>query len=52
VVLSELEDPVPEAVRLAIEGTNDATTLSRWIRAAVKADSMAEFRKAMSPGNP
>jgi hypothetical protein len=50
--LRQLEDPVPEAVRLAIEGTNDDATLDRWFDAAISAKSMAEFRKAMNPGSP
>ncbi len=42
-----LQDPVPEEVRLAIEGTNDEEILSRWFRAAVTATTLAEFTAAM-----
>jgi hypothetical protein len=45
--LQQLEDPVPEAIRLAIEGTNDAQTLDRWFKAALACNTIAEFRKAM-----
>lgn len=51
-VLGRLEDPVPESVRLAIEGTNDPATLARWFDVALDAGSMADFRKAMNPANP
>ena len=43
-----LEDPVPETIRLAIQGTNDLDTLIRWYRAALTLDSIADFRKAMN----
>ncbi len=46
-VVRRLEDPVPEALRLAIEGTNDLQTLDRWFDAALGADTIAEFRKAI-----
>lgn len=42
-----LQDPVPEAVRLAVEGTNDVNTLNRWFRAAATAGTFAEFTAAM-----
>jgi hypothetical protein len=42
-----LEDPVPEAVRLAVEGTNDEGTLTRWIQAVALANTLAEFTAAM-----
>jgi hypothetical protein len=41
------QDPVPESVRVAIEGTNDPTTLERWFQTAMTANSLAEFRAAM-----
>ncbi len=43
-----LENPVPEPIRLAIEGTNDLTTLDRWYQAALTLSSIAEFRKAIT----
>ena len=46
-VRRRLEDPVPEAIRLAIEGTNDIQTLERWFDAAIDVTTIAEFRKAM-----
>jgi hypothetical protein len=45
--LRRLEDPVPEAIRLAIEGTNDVQTLDRWYDAALDVGTIAEFRKAL-----
>jgi hypothetical protein len=42
-----LKDPVPEPIRLAIEGTNDPEALERWFEAALKAGSLAELRAAM-----
>jgi hypothetical protein len=42
-----LHDPVPEPVRLAIEGTNDPDILGRWLDAASLAQTWAEFRAAM-----
>jgi hypothetical protein len=43
-----LADPVPEAIRLAIEGTNDLQTLDRWFDAALDCTTIADFRKAMN----
>ena len=43
----QLLDPVPEAIRLAIEGTNDLSRLKLWYAAALKANSLAELRKQM-----
>jgi hypothetical protein len=42
-----LQDPVPEEVRLAVEGTNDPDTLRRWNRVALTATSLDELRAAM-----
>jgi hypothetical protein len=42
-----LQDPVPEPIRLAVEGTNDPGALERWFEAALKAGSLAELRAAM-----
>jgi hypothetical protein len=50
-VLSErIADPVPEEVRLAVEGTNDLDTLQRWLRAAARSNSWPDFRAAMKNG--
>lgn len=45
------QDPVPESVRVAIEGTNDPATLDRWFDAALTANTLAEFRAAMPLDN-
>ena len=37
----------PDAIRLAIEGTNDPDTLRRWLVAASTAGSYADFQAAM-----
>lgn len=42
-----LQDPVPEPIRLAVEGTNDPDTLDRWFEVAITAGSLAELRSAM-----
>jgi hypothetical protein len=47
-IVRRLEDPVPQAIRLAIEGTNDVQTLDRWFEAALDCSTIAEFRKAMN----
>jgi hypothetical protein len=47
VIKLRLEDPVSESIRLAIEGTNDVQTLSRWFDAVLDCSTIAEFRKAM-----
>lgn len=44
---NRFQTPVPEPIRLAIEGTNDVATLDRWFDAATSAPSLAEFRAAM-----
>jgi hypothetical protein len=43
-----LQDPVPDDIRLAIEGTNDPDTLVRWIDAALASRSLAEFVAALT----
>jgi hypothetical protein len=43
-----LEDPVPEAIRLAIEGTSDLPTLDRWFDAALDSSTIEELRQAMN----
>lgn len=45
-----LQNPVPEAIRLAIEGTTDLGTLESWYRAALTAEKIADFRKEMNLG--
>jgi hypothetical protein len=42
-----LEDPVPESIRLAVEGTNDMSKLETWYEAALTVATIAELRKAM-----
>jgi hypothetical protein len=44
---SRFQDPVPEAIRLAVEGTNDPDTLGRWFDIALAAPTLAEFQAAM-----
>jgi hypothetical protein len=46
---SRLGSPVPEPIRLAIEGTNDLAVLDRWFDAALAAASWADFQAAMQP---
>jgi hypothetical protein len=43
-----LGSPVPEPIRLAIEGTNDLDTLDRWFRAMFTVNSWAEFEAQMT----
>jgi hypothetical protein len=47
VLQSRLGSPVPEPIRLAIEGTNDLAILDRWFDAALAAASWADFQAAM-----
>ena len=42
-----LKATVPDAVRLAIEGTNDADMLNRWIDAVPTVGSFTEFQAVM-----
>src|SRR5262249_34290475 len=44
---SRLGTPTPEAIRLAIEGTNDLTTVDRWYDIAWATPSWADFQAAM-----
>ncbi len=46
-VRTRLQDPVPEPVRLAIEGTNDPDTLTRWFKAALAVSTLDEFTAVM-----
>jgi hypothetical protein len=47
VIAVRLEDPVPEDLMLAIEGTNDPSILSEWLVVAATSKSIGELRKAM-----
>ncbi len=47
VVRARLQDPVPETIRLAVEGTNDLAVLNLWFDAALAVNSLAELRNAM-----
>ncbi len=42
-----LEDPVPESIRLAIEGTTDLDKLKHWLDAAIAARTIADLRQQM-----
>jgi hypothetical protein len=44
---AQLEAPVPETIRLAIEGTNDVSKLDLWYDAALTAETIRELRKEM-----
>jgi hypothetical protein len=50
VLRSRLGGPVPEPIRLAIEGTNDLAVLDRWLAAALAAASWADFEAAIRQG--
>jgi hypothetical protein len=45
----KFQTPVPEPVRLAIEGTKDLQTLNRWFRTLFEVDSLEEFQSRMKP---
>src|SRR5207237_6634505 len=47
---SRLGAPIPEPLRLAIEGTNDLGILDRWFDTALTAASWEEFQAAMQQG--
>ncbi len=47
VIRVRLANPVPEPIRLAVEGTNDPETLSRWFDLALTKSSIREFAGAM-----
>jgi hypothetical protein len=47
VLETRFQAPVPETVRLAVEGTNDPDTLKRWFDAALVAPTLAEFLATM-----
>jgi hypothetical protein len=42
-----LEDPVPESIRLAVEGTTDLDKLHEWFMAGLDAKTIADLRKQM-----
>jgi hypothetical protein len=42
-----LADPVPEDIRLAVEGTNDLTILEQWFDATQLATDIADVRARM-----
>jgi hypothetical protein len=42
-----LQNPVPESIRLAIEGTNDLVKLQTWYLATLRAETIADLRKEM-----
>ncbi len=50
-VIKRLENPVPESIRLAIEGTNDLDKLDGWheaaLDAAINAQTLAQLRTVM-----
>lgn len=48
---ARFQDPLSETVRVAIDGTNDPATLERWFKAALRANTLAEFRAAMPLDN-
>ena len=47
IIAARLEDPVPEELMLAVEGTNDGAILSGWLVAAATVPSITELRKTM-----
>jgi hypothetical protein len=49
--LKRMEDPVPENIRLAVEGTTDLEKLEHWIDAAENARTIAELRHQMQLGS-
>jgi len=46
-IKTQLQDPVPESIRIAIEGTNDLSKLETWYDAALTAENIADLRKEM-----
>ena len=45
--LNHAENPVPESIRLAVEGTNDLTKLGSWCATALAVETIGEVRKQM-----
>jgi hypothetical protein len=52
VIQCRLGTPVPEPIRLVIEGSNDMEVLGRWLVAALTAASWTDFEAAMQQGPP
>ncbi|MCI0460136.1 MAG: hypothetical protein L0Z62_24555 [Gemmataceae bacterium] len=48
VLRTRLQDPVPEPVRLAIEGTNDPDILTGWFKTALTVSTLDEFLAVMN----
>jgi hypothetical protein len=48
VIQTRLANPVPESVRLAVEGTNDPEILRRWLRIASTSESVGAFAAAIA----
>jgi hypothetical protein len=46
-IKTRLADPVPESIRLGVEGTNDPAKLDSWIDLAFVAQTLADLRKQM-----
>jgi hypothetical protein len=42
-----LQDPAPETIRLAVEGTNDPDVLARWYDAALAAQTLQNLLAVM-----
>ena len=47
VIAARFQDPVPEDVMLAIEGTNDESILEAWLVEAATTATIADLRKTM-----
>ena len=47
VIAVRLQNPVPEDLMLAIEGTNDESILDQWFNDALLAPSITDLRKTM-----
>ncbi|MBY0228534.1 MAG: hypothetical protein K2W96_04560 [Gemmataceae bacterium] len=50
-VARRLQDPVPDSIRRAIEGTNDVGVLDRWFDAALDAEDIGALRREMQLGD-
>ncbi|MBY0228728.1 MAG: hypothetical protein K2W96_05555 [Gemmataceae bacterium] len=46
-----LQDPVPDSIRRAVEGTHDISILDRWFDAALAAEDIAALRREMRLGD-
>jgi hypothetical protein len=47
ILVRRLEDPIPDTIRLAVEGTTDLNKLDEWFKAALDAKTIADLRKQM-----